>query len=103
MTTAEIIEEIKRLPKSEQMKVAEFSRQQPENRALSPEELGDLAEQMVAAKDVAEADRFQAEIVRGFSGGESNAQKRVRKCGADILSAGSGGILSPETRGEDAP
>ncbi len=73
VTTAEIIEEIKRLPKSEQMKVAEFARQVTENRPLSPEELGALAKRMVEAKDVGEADRLQEEIVRGFYGGKSNA------------------------------
>ena len=73
MTTTEIIEEIKHLPRSEQIKVAEFARQVTENCPLSPEELGALAKRMVAAKDVEEADRLQEEIVRGFYGGESNA------------------------------
>ena len=73
MTTAEIIEEIKRLPRGEQIKIAEFARQVTEQRPLSPEELGALAKRMVAAKDVAEADRLQEEIVRGFYGGGSNA------------------------------
>ena len=73
MTTAEIIEEIKRLPRAEQIKIAEFARQVTEHRSLSPEELGALAKRMVAAKDVAEAERLQEEIVRGFYGGESNA------------------------------
>jgi hypothetical protein len=73
VTTAEIIEEIKRLPRGEQIKIAEFARQVTEQRPLSPEELGALAKRMVAAKDVAEADRLQEEIVRGFYGGGSNA------------------------------
>jgi hypothetical protein len=73
VTTAEIIEEIKLLPKSEQIKIAEFARQVTENNPLSPEELGALARRMVETKDVGEADRLQEEIVRGFYGGKPNA------------------------------
>jgi pantoate kinase len=73
MTAIEVIQEIRRLPRAEQLKVAEFARQVAENRSLSPEELGELAERMVKANDPAEADRLQREIVRGFYGGESHA------------------------------
>lgn len=73
MTTAEIIEEIKRLPRDEQIQVAEFARHAAEDRPLSPEELGQLAERMVETKDDAEADRLKEEIVRGFYGGKSDA------------------------------
>ena len=73
MTAVEIIEEIKRLPREEQVKVAEFARQVAENPLLSPEELGELARRMVEAKDPAEADRLQEEIERGFYGGKSHA------------------------------
>ncbi|HYV32779.1 MAG TPA: hypothetical protein VEO53_16950 [Candidatus Binatia bacterium] len=73
MTAVEIIEEIKRLPREEQVKVAEFARQVAENPLLSPEELGELARRMVEAKDPAEADRLQEEIERGFYGGQSHA------------------------------
>ena len=72
MTAVEIIEEIKRLPKAEQTKVLEFARlvaQAP----LTPEQLGELARQMVETSDPAEADRLQEEIVRGFYGNERNA------------------------------
>ena len=44
-----------------------------ENRQLAPDELVKLAKQMVEAKDPAEADRLQEEIVRGFYGGQSHA------------------------------
>ena len=44
-----------------------------ENRQLSPDELVKLAKQMVEAKDPAEADRLQEEIVRGFYGGQADA------------------------------
>lgn len=73
MTTAEIIEEIKRLPRAEQIKVAEFARHVAEDPPLSPEDLGELAKRMVEAKDSTEADRLQKEIVRGFYGGGSHA------------------------------
>ena len=73
MTAVEIIEEIKRLPRDEQSRVIEFARLVGENRQLSPEELGRLAKQMVEAKDPAEADRLQEEIVRGFYGGKPPA------------------------------
>ena len=73
MTGLEVIEEIKRLPKSEQAKVIEFARQISEGRPLTPGELGKLAKQMAETEDPAEADRLQEKIVRGFYGGESHA------------------------------
>ena len=73
MTAVEIIEEIKRLPEAEQNQVIEFARTSGAHGALSPDELGGLAKRMVEAKDPAEADRLQAEIVRGFYGGQSHA------------------------------
>jgi hypothetical protein len=73
MTAVEIIEEIKRLPKADQNRVIEFARKAGENRALTPDELGKLAKRMVEAKDPAEADQLQEEIVRGFYGGQSHA------------------------------
>ena len=39
---------------------------------LSPDELGELARQMVEAQDSAEADRLKEEIVRGFYGGQAH-------------------------------
>jgi hypothetical protein len=38
-------------------------------RPLTPNELGELAREMAAARNPAEADRLQAEIMRGFYGG----------------------------------
>ena len=73
MTAVEIIEEIKRLPMEERSKVIEFARKASGDRRLSPEELGELAKRMVEAKDPAEADKLQEEIVRGFYGGKSHA------------------------------
>lgn len=73
MTSVEIIEEIKRLPRTEQNRVIDFVRKVGEVRPLTPEELGQLAAKMVETKDPAEADRLQAEIVRGFYGGKADA------------------------------
>lgn len=73
MTAVEIIEEIKRLPSDEQSRVIEFARHAVENRQISPEELGRIAKRMVEASDLAEADRLQEEIVRGFYGDRSHA------------------------------
>jgi len=73
VTALEIIEEIKRLPMEERSKVIEFARKVEEVRRLTPDELGQLAKRMVEAKDPAEADRLQEQIVRGFYGGESHA------------------------------
>jgi len=69
----EIIDEIKRLPRAEQKRVIDFVRKGWGVRPLTPDELGDLAKKMVEAKDPAEADRLQAEIVRGFYGGPADA------------------------------
>jgi len=71
VTATEIIEEIKRLPKPEQIKVAEFARKVAA--ALSPEELGELAERMVQTQDKEQADRMEKEIIRGFYGDEPHA------------------------------
>jgi hypothetical protein len=73
MTAAEVIEEIKRLPQEEKSKVFDYARQAAEARRLTPEEVDDLAERMVASRDRAEAQRLQDEIVKGFYGGEPHA------------------------------
>lgn len=73
MTAVEIIEEIKRLPRSEQNRVIEFARRAGEGHPLSPDQLGQLAQRMVETPSPAEADRLQEEIVRGFYGGEPHA------------------------------
>jgi hypothetical protein len=73
MTALEIIEEIKRLPRAKQNRVIDFVRKVGEVRPLTPDELGELAKEMVEAKDPAEADLLQAEIVRGFYGEQADA------------------------------
>jgi hypothetical protein len=73
MTAVEIIDEIKRLPRAEQNRVIDFVRKVEEVRPFTPGQLGELAKEMVEAKDPAQADRLQAEIVRGFYGGPATA------------------------------
>jgi hypothetical protein len=73
VTSVEIIEEIKRLPRAEQNRVIDFVRKAGETRPLTPDELGQLAKEMAEAKDPAQADRLQAAIVRGFYGGQADA------------------------------
>jgi hypothetical protein len=73
MSAAQVIEEIKRLPRAEQSRVIQFVNELARNRQLGGEELGVLAKQMVETKDPAEAKRLQEEIVRGFYGGEPHA------------------------------
>jgi hypothetical protein len=73
MTAVEIIEEIKRLPRAEQDQVIDFVRKAGEVHPLTPDELGELAKKMIEAQDPAESDRLQAEIVRGFYGGQADA------------------------------
>lgn len=69
MTTSEIIEQIVRLPSNEKAQVLNALLQsQTEKGMLTPEELVALADQMVAAKDPAEADRLQKQILAGFYG-----------------------------------
>ena len=73
MTALEIIEEIKRLPNAERDRVIDFVHKERRGRALTPEELGQLARQMAETKDSKEAERLQTEIVRGFYGRAENA------------------------------
>ena len=73
MTATAVIEEINRLPRDEQSRVIRFVRELARERQLTGEELGDLARQMVEAKDPAEADRLKDEIVRGFYGDKPHA------------------------------
>ena len=73
MTSVEIIEEIKRLPRAEQNRVLDFVRQTGKDLPLTPNELGELARKLAETPDPAEADRLAAEIMRGFYGRQPNA------------------------------
>jgi len=80
MSAAQVIEQIKHLPRREQSRVLQFAIELARERhlsgkdlALDPDELGELTRRMVDAKDPAEADRLQEQIVRGFYGGKPHA------------------------------
>jgi hypothetical protein len=73
MTALQIIEEIRRLPHEERIKVIRFARENLEEGQLSGEELGELTRQMVEAKEPAEAARLREQITRGFYGNAPHA------------------------------
>jgi hypothetical protein len=72
VTGSEVIEEIKRLPQQERRKVLEYTRTADTDQ-LSPEELEEVARQMVEAVDPVEKQRLKAEFIRGFYGNEPHA------------------------------
>jgi hypothetical protein len=80
MTGLEIIKEIRRLPPEERAMVIKFTRENLEDGQLSGAEIGELARQMVDAKDAAEADRLRAEIVKGFFGVLSCPRRFCNTC-----------------------
>lgn len=67
MTASEIIVEIKRLDRKEQLGVIRFAYQLDAERRLTGKELAQLAERMVNATDPAEAVLIREAMVRGFS------------------------------------
>jgi hypothetical protein len=73
VSSAEVIEQIKRLPRDERRKVIHFAQNQADNEQLSPEELGELTRQMVESNDPVEKARLKQEIKRGFYGNEPHA------------------------------
>ena len=73
MSAIDVIEEIKHLSSAEQSRVIQFAYELARERQLSGDKLGELTRRMVEAKDPAEADRLQEEIVRGFYGDEPHA------------------------------
>jgi hypothetical protein len=69
VSAGEIIREIERLSSEEKAEVlSALLRSQPNKSKLSPDQLVALADQMVAAKDPADADRLEAKILAGFYG-----------------------------------
>ncbi len=70
VSAAEIIREIEQLPPQERAEVVRFARQYESElvRRLSPEELGQLAERLVAAKSEAEAEVIKQAMIEGFYG-----------------------------------
>jgi hypothetical protein len=68
MTAAEVIEDIKQLPREEQSQVVQFAVELARSRQLSGEELGIIAQKMLDAKDPGEKKRLREELTRGFYG-----------------------------------
>ena len=74
MNGDEVRRAINSLSVEERRRLQEFVREASECRRLTPEELGELAQRMVDAKDPAEGDRLQEELIRGFYGRKPNAE-----------------------------
>ena len=68
MTAAEVIEDIKQLPREEQSQVVQFAIELARSRQLSGEELGTIAQKMLDTNDPTEKARFREELTRGFYG-----------------------------------
>ena len=66
MTASEIIVEIKRLDRKEQLGVIRFAYQLDADRRLTGKELAELAERMVNTTDPAEEAIIREAMVRGF-------------------------------------
>jgi hypothetical protein len=64
MTAADVIEDIKLLPREEQSRVVEFAMALPRTRQLSGEELGVIAQKMLDTDDPAEKKRLEEELTK---------------------------------------
>ena len=82
MTASEIIAEIKRLGRKEQLGVIRFAYQLDAKRRLTGKELAQLAERMVNATDPAEEALIREAMIRGFhsaSAGRANPVARNKR------------------------
>jgi hypothetical protein len=68
MTAAEVIEDIKQLPREEQSQVVQFAIELARSRQLPGEELGIIAQKMLDTNDPTEKTRLREELTRGFYG-----------------------------------
>lgn len=68
VNAVEIIREIELLPPEQKAKVLEFVRASEKKKPLSPKELVELADKLVAAESKEQADALEAEIVKSFYG-----------------------------------
>ena len=68
MSAAQVIEDIKQLPREEQSQVVQFAMDLARSRQLSGEELAVLGQQLLDATDPAEKQRLRDEMTRGFYG-----------------------------------
>jgi hypothetical protein len=85
MTASQIIAEIKRLNRKEQLGVIRFAYQLDAERRLTGKELAQLAERMVNATDPAEEALIREAMVRGFhsaSAGRAKSGTRNKRANA---------------------
>ena len=75
MTASEIIAEIKRLHRKEQLGVIRFAYQLDAKRRLTGKELAGLAERMVSATDAAEEALIREAMIRGFNSASAGRVK----------------------------
>ena len=75
MTASEIIAEIKRLHRKEQLGVIRFAYQLDAKRRLTGKELAQLAERMVHATDAAEEALIREAMIRGFHSASARRAK----------------------------
>ena len=68
MNAAQIIEAIKKLPPEERIEVVQFAREYETVPRLSPEELGELGEQLANAIDPAKIAELAKALMNGFYG-----------------------------------
>lgn len=68
MTGTELIREFQQMPEREQDTVAEFVSEFRRQKQLTPEELGNLAKEMVEADDNRKKAELKEQIVAGFYG-----------------------------------
>ena len=68
MTSATIIEEIKRLPPAEQVEVIQFTSELARKRQLTATELGEMADRLAESDDPAEIVRLKSAMTRWFYG-----------------------------------
>ena len=73
MSSATIIDEILHLPPAGQAEVIRFTLRLARERALTPDELTRLAQRLVDSDDLAEVEKLQTAITRGFYGEAAHA------------------------------
>lgn len=68
MSAAQLIEEIKHLPRAEQSRVLQFAFELARERQSTGAQLAALAQRMTDTKNPAEAQQLREEVHRGFYG-----------------------------------
>jgi hypothetical protein len=89
MSAAEIIQALKELPAEQRAEVLRAAQVDgPElTRRLTPEEIGQLADKLIAAKSEEEAGRIKRVMVNGFYGAVIDAQNPADRFASRLVSA----------------